>query len=658
MKNIILIILVTAILMMCGSMNIHAQADPIQVDTIQCEGEDLTCAHANTQAHGSGDYRIEIQRRFEENSWLKWDSIQNKGVFDCDDLLQSITDTTTGINEYNYVIINDQDYYESNPRVEERTEKRSGLDTDNECEEELYDEVTYETLRSHWLKEYFYYINNPQNDTKRFFLLTPGDYRDYQDLGLYHGGKVNEKKYILYYDGPTDNPSPKDIRDYFRANLCLDSSYHPDNRPDKQAIIERFDIKRVSGGNWVISGLTIRGNHRSYQGSTGGIFSSINADGNIIKSCVFENITGLEVEGLFWSCNPQRTRAYGTDYLVIKAANNNIITNCKFRKRNECILANDPMVDMIAIFIKATGGSKGATANNIIFDNDIKDAGDAIQLKPDFGTTTTTGGPGILIYNNRMYNDKFYYDTLPDGCLIERMSGEGAIDLKMGAGSWGCGTAPLPIEQKVIVANNDIYGWRAGIDNRGGGGEAIGMHLNAKNIAILDNHISDCTNGINIGGNIDLYNCQISHIEHIEVYDNVICNLYPSTQEYKDLPCYRDNNETSIGIKVNNESAVVADNIISNCVEGISMGAGLGRHASITDNSINGIYKNIFSDNNVIGGEFENFTNNTFINFYSVCTSQNQYLESVVVPNNDFLCPDGCQITGNICPYNEQTTCP
>jgi len=680
MKNLILIILAITVFIL-GSKQLIAQNS----NNLTCNGGPaVTCEHSPTTPNSAQIYRDEIQDRFDnddnpddDNPWLTWNFGTNKGEFDCGELLNRII---TGIDEDNFVVLNDQDYYESSPRVETGTDIRLGLGSNNECDKELYDEVTYETVRSHWEKSYFYYINNPDNDTKRFFLLTPGDYRDYEDLALYNGGTEDEKKYILYYDGK-DNPTAQEIRDYFTLKLCTpDNSYHPDNRSDnKQAIIERFIINDIGSGrpegNWVISGITIRGNHYSYNGNTGGIFSSIEVGGNIIKSCVFENIAGFEIEGMLWDCDSQRPRSYGTDFLRIDGASNNIITDCVFREKNECVPADDPMIDMIGILING-GADDEVSANNIIFDNDIKDTGDAIHMKPrSFNDAETFGAPGTLVYDNRLYNDKFYEVTVDNNygydCELERMNGEGAIDLKMGAGPWGCGTDNLDVVYKVIIANNEIFGWRRGVSG-GGNGDAIHIHQNAKNIVVIDNNIRDCARGITIGGNMTTYRvknenyCIISHAEHIEVYNNFIYDMYPSVEdgEYSgQKSCYDDsiNNAISIGIQVRNESVVVSDNFINNCAQGISIPSN-GKQAVITCNYMDGIYQNYLADNLGVEGDLENFTHNTFINFNTVCASNSgSYFPSLhVFEDNYFLCPGGFQIQDYdvLCPYSEEDDCP
>jgi len=649
MKNIILIISITTALVIWSSRQGIAQPDLISTNTLQCSinntSTTVTCGHYTAEEHhGVDKYRKEIQRRFEDNPWLKWDMNAGEGVFDCGSFLNSII---TGIKEDNYVILDDRNYYEPNPRKIRSASSKQGLTT---VELEMF---------SHWDRKYFDYVNTLSEANKkiRFFLLTPGDYRDYQDLALLHGGTDDEKKYILYYDGPTD-ASLQDIKYYFSNNLCT-SDYHPDGKPDsEQAIIERILITST-GGNWVISGITVRGNHYSYDGNTGGIVNEITDSNNIIKSCIFENITGVEFVGHHFpatNSTPEIPKSHGTDFIVMQGVSNNIITDCIFREKNECVPAYHRLIEMAGIFIKGNSNIE----NNIIFDNDMKNLGDAIQIKSDF-RYSSEGAPGTLIYGNEIYNDKFYEIDLPGGCVLEGMNGENAIDLKIGAGPWGCGTQPLPIDEKVIIANNNIYGWRAGIAG-GGNGDAIEMHENAKNIAILDNHINDCARGISISGNIRVVGeneCNISHVEHIEVYNNVICNLYPNYSDMVNNPCYAANSVKSIGITVGNESVVVADNIISNCTEGILMKHN-GVQAVITRNYIDNIYRNTLIDNRGVEGDLDNFTENTFINFQTVCSGSenNYYPSSRVVDANYFLCPDGCRLTGNICPYDEETTCP
>jgi len=673
MKNIFIIKLITALILISGQL---IAQDCIPPSTSEQPTAQNTCGDT-----GNGDireaYYSEIECRFTNNSinsatpnnpWLIWNG--EKGEFDCTGLLTTIESQLT---KTNFVILNDSDYYDTQGR------------TDRDI---VFDSNSNGTIRnrSHWPKEYFDYVTHPVHIPGiQFFLLTPGDYRDYENLFIHHAGTAEHKKYLLYYDGDV-NDDRDDIIHYFNNHLCEDS-YNPVNQ-EEQAIIERFHIPSIPenpsipesptiDGNWVISGITIRGNHYSYPDDsgklqTGGIMSDIRASGNnVIKSCLFENLTGAQ-----YTTSGGDIRNHGAFFIYIENSDNNIITGCTFREKNECINASYTLVDMMGIFLQ--GGYLGSS-NNMIFDNDMKDVGDAIQLMPSSYCKDgeTTGAPGTLIYNNRLYNEKFYTRYVNEStCEYERMNGEGAIDLKMGAGPWGYvddleqidQSQELGISDKVIIAKNYISGWRGSMDIDpekdvyGGNGEAIIIHSNAKNIVIIDNEITDCTTGINIGGgisgrcydgdNVDLFPCSKVTIEHIEIYDNKICGLYPTVSQYNGT-CLEDNNVKSIGIRVgNNRNIKVVGNGISDTVHGIFM-EGKGGLATITDNYMNNIHRELFDSSPTFSG----FKGNTYENFNSACvanTDNNTDEFNFIIEQNCFLCTSGTLSTNDMC----NLTCP
>jgi len=611
------------------------------------------------------DYYNEIECRFTNNlinsanpnnPWLKWNDA-GKGEFDCTGLLATIYDELTNDN---FVILNDHDHYDA-------------LGKNKDLEFNSNDNGTVRN-RSHWPREYFDYASHSAHiPGKQFFLLTPGDYRDYENLLIYNGGTNDDKKYLLYYDGPTgDNVCKCDVYDYFYDNLCM-PNYNPINQPEQErAIIERFYMKEITDpengteipdGNWVISGITMRGNHYSYpddarqpqpQIQTGGMFNEIRGTGgNVIKSCLFENLTGaryVDAQG--------QTHQYGGYYIYMVNSDDNIITGCTFRKKNECIDASYSEIDMIGVFMQ---GGNNPSSGNMIFDNDMKDVGDAIQLMPssfceeEDSSRETTGLPGTLIYNNRLYNDKFYDKPIPiidDGvyhgdydCTYERMNGEGAIDLKMGAGAelWGEGTDPLQINEKVIIANNTISGWRGSKTMYdgvyGGNGDAIHIHKNTKNIVIIDNEITDCTIGVSVSGSVDdlcdddsITNNSV--VEHIEIYDNKICSLYPTVSQYT-TTCLEDKVK-SVGIWLGSDLGIkVIGNDINNSVHGI-WAEGNGKLAIMTDNNITNIYNEDFYHADVTH-HFLHFKRNTYQDFTTVCAGSSNYIPSYVIEDNYFL---------------------
>jgi len=300
-----------------------------------------------------------------------------------------------------------------------------------------------------------------------------------------------------------------------------------------------------------------------------------------------------------------------------------------------------------------------------------------------------------------LYNEKIYTDN----CGEERMNGEGAIDVKRGTGD---GEEVADITDKVIIANNLFYGWRrAGTEGlgrifdgrtkdcvdlathpadgdcfhdangRGGGaGDAITFHLTASNVAVINNTVTDCTNGFQIGGSGG----------QIEVYDNTICNLYTPHDAYigdsgngsywtntiypqnfwytsgqgvcYDLPSclaswqcanapntYRVNHQVGLAIKSSMESSRISGNKIKKAINGIRLDGTSGRKAVVTRNYIEDILtENLaFPDSNNDGNPdddclYEYFYGNTYSDFTNVCWGNgNSFPANKVIENNCFL---------------------
>lgn len=634
MKNILYVSIIILSTLISGQLTAQDVCDGIENCHIPNCKEEYDCAPYACVSPGptgadAQTYRKEIEDRFTNNDWLQYNETEG-GSFNCQKLYDTINNQLTNNN---FVILNDRDFYD-----------------DTGMENDLYGGNLRN--RSHWPRKYFGepedVNNNPETAEVKFFLLTPGDYRDYENLFIYNAGTNDQKKYILYYDGPNyDGVDASTVMNYFKKNLCSED-YHPKKQStQKQAIIERFYMHNPYQeiGNWVISGITIRGNQYSYPGAngqeqSGGIHSEIrDSDNSIIKSCLFENITGHG-----WTDEDGKFQSYGHMFLHMRSMNNNIITDCVFTNKNECIDASNPIIDMIGIFLR---GHTNAASNNFIIGNTMRNVGQAIQVMPSSVTHTDTwGAPGTLIYNNNMYNEHFFeadFEYKGTTCTQEYMNGEGAVAFKMGVGPWGCNTEAVPVNEKVIIANNKIYGWRRGFAG-GGNGYGISLSQNSKNIVIMDNEISDCVIGIAVPRNMGCYKtretagCNILAIEHIEVYNNKIWDLYPKVSQYNSScrPTY------SMGISIGNSNVKVIGNSIKNSVHGIFI-QGRGLQAEIRKNYVENINQEW-----LFGLDPTNFSNNTYVDYGDICHVPDD--TEALLPTNCFICPDRqTPITENIC---------
>lgn len=395
------------------------------------------------------------------------------------------------------------------------------------------------------------------------------------------------------------------------------------------------------------------------------------------------------------------------NFIDIINGSDNIIHNCVIRNQNEYNLTYISPGDIVGISISAHDNS--SAENNMILENEIYNVTDAIQLyRDDAGVEFIGDLGGIFIYNNHLYNTKKYIDQ----CGEERMNGEEAIDIKQGTGDHeqiAC------IEDKIIIANNSFYGWRRGgmdglgrdftdkvrdciseekhprfgdcwhvLNGRGGGnGGAVNCHLNATNIAILYNTVSDCSNGFHISGENSK-----GHVGQIEIYNNTICNLYPSREYYASdcgsywtntnyvqnvwnsgngdylipkgdgmndghcIPDVSGNYEYKIGHQIgeamrsNTEYCIIQGNTISGAINGIYLDGIPGQKTVVRDNYIENIYHENFYP--IATSSFADFTGNTYADFITVCSGgsgNNPPPPRIFSQQNIFLCsPNGSVI--------------
>lgn len=533
----------------------------------------------------------------------------------------------------NYVVLNDRDFYTNNT---------GGYGT--KCKWPYID--AYKDI-----------YRNEINDIT-YIILTPGDYRDYltfnprADQNTYTYGR----KYLLHYPGSADDPMSV-IQAYFDGTPTA----AVDQAEEDRAIIENFALDREEW-TWVVRGITVRGNHNWRHDDendiwgTGSSSSMIVSDNNIIESCLFEN----QVKG---------------NYLDIVNGDNNIIHNCVIRDQQESMITYLAGNDIIGIMFGAVKDS--FAINNTVLNNKIYNVTDAIHLvyQADDPTNPNWDGtdaddrigelPGTFIYGNELFNERIYIDD----CGEEKMNGEGAIDVKQGAGGHGVGEYSN-ICEKVIIANNEFYGWRrAGTDGlgrvidptdtdqdcatdpggKGGGtGEAITCHINAKNIVIYDNLVYDCNIGFMAGyAGYDGYG-NVIFVSHIEILNNTICNLYPWSTDENDewskyIPFLYDK-EVGLGIKMSARHSRVSGNKISNVVEGILITDNQATypHIEISDN----YFENVIEQTLNKCQDYTTVTDNTFIDTNFIingCDDGNCQDDVWVVDTNCFVDSPICE---------------
>jgi len=303
-----------------------------------CLAGNLQYAYAQVCPEASGytvgEYNQEISDRLQiADFWLSSINI---------DLEQSTNGTPI-----NYVILNDKDFYGGNT---------GGYGQG--CQWPFIDGV---------------YDAPPNINTITYFILTPGDYRDYLDFQPRFNNStpsLNDKKYLLHYPG-SPNDSPQVIENYLNG-ISETPKAAVDQAEYERAIIEDFRILQ-DGWSWVVRGITIRGNHNSRLDDENGVYgtgsstSEIQTNQNIIESCLFEN----QVKG---------------NFINISNGDRNIIHNCVIRDQNDCMITYLAGNDIIGVNIKAKGSAAQPTAfNNYILNNKIYNVTDAIQLSANSG---------------------------------------------------------------------------------------------------------------------------------------------------------------------------------------------------------------------------------------------------------------------------------
>ncbi len=295
-----------------------------------------------------------------------------------------------------------------------------------------------------------------QNPKINYFLVTPGDYRKWGDFRPPSSGTLQQMKVLMYYNPETASPY---------------SPPHPVQLKTlkKEVVIERFRFHEIS--NWVMHGITFRGNQTERRGKWGGLYNSFEeeANNNVLNYCLIEQVvTGNGIR--------------------ISNSHNNTIQNCVIRDKIEGFTS-----DNIGITISATQGR--VSRGNKVVDNEIYDVTDGVQLlymeKKGRNAPTTGEVPGTIIDNNDLYITKRLY-TYKDG--EEKACAEDGVDIKVG-------TKSSLASDKVRVTNNRIWGFRTTDTSCSGSshGSGIVIHRNASNILIENNVMFDVSRGISIG---------------------------------------------------------------------------------------------------------------------------------------------------------------
>jgi len=316
-----------------------------------------------------------------------------------------------------------------------------------------------------------------KNPSVRYFLITPGDYRKWGDLKPSVSGTAKQPYVFRYYD-------PRAAQPY--------KAPHPVKRKStgREALLERFHFHEVS--HWVLHGLTFRGQSMEKGGKRGGWYNAFfhESNNNTLDFCLIEQVIKANGVRIFNSSN-------------------NTIQRCVIRDKIEGFKG-----DNIGVTVYA---SKDRNArNNRIVDNEIYDVTDGVHLVYQVKSAPKTGEvPGTIIDNNDLYITRKLYRQKNGE---ELSCAEDGIDIKVGTNS----TRP---EDKVLVSNNRIWGFRTTDKACGGGGHGAGIaiHRNAKNILIENNVIFDVSRGISIARGHHTYKNE--RVENIEIRNNILYDI-------------------------------------------------------------------------------------------------------------------------------------
>lgn len=330
-------------------------------------------------------------------------------------------------------------------------------------------------------------FNNP--DIK-LWLLIPADYSHLGPMLLTAQGDENSIKVIRPYYINNNNP----------YKLIHGSKVENES---EEIIIDGIIFENAA--YWTVSSVTI-GGENTYS-------DKFNVYGSYGVKMIDESHHNIVVNSLFkqWAGNGAA--------VTISNSHHNLIQHCLFKDP----FALGPDTGGVLLFATKNKEARG----NMILASEFYNVADAVGMT--FGTgqgdlQKIGEVPATIIANNDMYYDETHpaWMTIRNQLVYveETICGENAIDIKNGTSS----TDPL---DKIIIAFNRMWGYRPTDQTCGGsgsGGEAIVIHLNAKNILVYENIIYDAVMGIYVKQGKEI-NGVIAETENIAIVNNLIFGM-------------------------------------------------------------------------------------------------------------------------------------
>ena len=352
---------------------------------------------------------------------------------------------------------------------------------------------------------------NPDVDT---YLLRPGDYREWGVLRPSLSGTSSMPKQILRYDDRNNDVHP--------VSLVRDGG--------DEVIIEGFNFNNIS--HWKLQGITVRGISAIRDGKIGGPSNLISYGSNsiVLEQCLIEEVL-----------------AYNA--IRITSSSYSIINNCVIRNKVHGFKG-----DNIAISISAAVNT--VSKDTKIISNEIYNYTDGVQLvyhdTPSRNSPITGEVPGTLIENNDIYiTKKLHTHSGSQACA------ENAVDIKVGTTS----TNP---KDWIRVTGNRMWGYRKSDKTCSGSanGDAVTIHINARNIIVDNNIIFDSARAITVGGS-DAKN-QLRKIQNIAILNNLIFDLYDTASDNVSIAFITAADVDFYGNSVKGCSKVLGNNSASN----------------------------------------------------------------------------------------------
>ena len=314
------------------------------------------------------------------------------------------------------------------------------------------------------------------------FLMEPGDYRSWGELGPTISGSPSTKRIIRYYDPTAADP------------------YHPVHPiklrgTDKEVIIERVSFDAVD--HWTLHGLTLRGLSNDKKGFVG-------ANGSVFKGGADHN-----------------TLDYFASYNVNHAGHFRIHSSNHVYIQNGVLIQEDVTMNGDGGGVAVNAGPGEVSEDIRIVNNEFINLNDGIGLtRASILGNTVEGGEikGARIENNDIYLDERAYTAGGTKACAENASDNKEI------------TKSTVAEDMAIFARNRMWGFRTSDQDgcgpsgpSGSDGDALVFQNNARNVLIKDNVIFNSNKGINI---------QFAHskfptekTENFAIVNNLIYNI-------------------------------------------------------------------------------------------------------------------------------------